>query len=180
MKIKLLALSLLTIVSAQAVTITGFGTGQYTGFGSTSFATATQTASTLNLVGIDQNDIFGNVTPISIGSVSTLYLTASVSANPASTFDVVLFDAEFDTRTYTGNWSSFSTSLSEVALGLTSSVGVFGTVTGVQIFTGGTGSALNVTLDLLSTTSAIPEPSSFAALAGFAALGLVGLRRRRR
>ena len=43
---------------------------------------------------------------------------------------------------------------------------------------GGASAAETLTLNI-STTSAVPEPSSFAALAGFAMLGLAGTRRRR-
>lgn len=52
----------------------------------------------------------------------------------------------------------------------------------VSVHQGGsnTSSDLGLQLSFEGTASAIPEPASFAAIAGLGALGLVGLRRRRR
>jgi hypothetical protein len=186
MKNSILAFVVLTCCSAaSAIPLTGFGTGQFTNQGSTGFA---QTATTATFSGSDQSGVFlGVFSPVDISSVSAgiqLELTATVLTANTSSFGLELFDGSNFQR-FTGSWASFtpnvaSTVVLPISTILNSSFN-YSAVQGVQILFGGTGDALTVQFDNLQTVVApIPEPSSFAALAGFAALGLVGLRRRRR
>lgn len=97
-----------------------------------------------------------------------------------------------------GNFATFASEVAPVSLAgtswfaLTATIGApfsisgtavslpTGLVSGMGIYTNVTGSGQNSRFDNFTvTTTAIPEPSSFAALAGLGALGLVALRRRR-
>lgn len=186
MKIQsLLSFLLISASAASAQTLTGFGTTEFTLFpgSETYFTSYNQTATTLNIVASDQGTLIAGLfatTPLS-QPPSTLLLTATLTTNPASNFEIQLFDGENLNYTYSGNWSSFGTgSQQTVPLSLTSTWPVTFNLTTVQGFAmnlGGSGSTLNVTFDNLS---AIPEPSTYAALTGLAALGLAAYRRSRR
>jgi hypothetical protein len=186
MKNSILAVVVLTCCSAaSAIPLTGFGTGQFSDQGSSGFA---QTATTATFSGSDQTGVFlGTFAPVNISSVASgiqLELTATLTTANTSSFVFELFDGS-NFQGFTGSWASFtpnvaSTVVLPISATLTPSFN-YSTVQGAQILFGGTGNSLTVQFDNLQAVVApIPEPSSFAALAGFAALGLVGLRRRRR
>ncbi|MEO0054173.1 MAG: hypothetical protein RLZZ50_120, partial [Verrucomicrobiota bacterium] len=79
-----------------------------------------------------------------------------------------------------GSFTSQSGDFSSVSIDGSVSAPVFTVGTGWSLVSGGWQyDFVNATGDL-TITSAIPEPSAFAAFAGLAGLGLAGLRRRRR
>lgn len=186
---KTLTLSLFACaaLSAHAQTITGFGTGQYSNlFADGTFAT-TATSTTLQIVGPDGGtQVFANVAPIVLSgdfTTATLTLTGTLGLANTNAFKIAIFDALGGDITYKGNWSSFTVAnAGSVSLTFDSSAAAFnGTVDSIQLLTGGTGQTVNFTFDNLAYAPAVvvPEPSTYASLAGVAVLGFVAYRRRR-
>lgn len=154
-------------LNLYGITISGFGTGQFTvDDGLTSF-TDLQSSTGLNISGSDLgNTLFGTFTPIDITGLSVLELTASVVTNPASNFNFQLFDSSFNTQTYSGNWNSFGTGVNTtISLNFLSTGAGFDPtdVQSLLITADGTGDTLNVILDEVEI-SAIPEPSTMTLL----------------
>jgi hypothetical protein len=195
MKLIVLLAGLLVVPSAMfgQVTLTGFGSGQFTvDNGITASGSWTQFATSLSVTVSDLYGTFaGTFTPVNItGITSTLVLTATVTSNPGSAFRVEIYDASLSDRStpkirtasYSGNWSSFAPSVpSSVAL-MPYSVDSgfdYSTVQGFQLLLGGAGSTLAVSFDTLAT-SAVPEPSAYAGIFGLCVLGATAWLRRRR
>lgn len=180
MKIKLLGLALLAAVNCYAVQITGFGTGDFAQSFS-GFTTTTPSSSSISVAGTDDSGLYGSFATVTVGNVSSLYLTATRTSGAASNYQIELFDADGDSAIYQANLGSFTLNLPSVVLfSLVGSNGTFnGTAVSVGFVGAGSGSStIAITLDNLSTTSAIPEPSTYVAIFGAAALGFVVVRRR--
>lgn len=118
----------------------------------------------------------------SISSFTQLTVIAQALTNNAATsFQVILLDSGAKTATATFNASSFLVgSYSTASSALTFSSGFNTAAIDSMIITGAipSGTArFNFSFDNISAT-AVPEPSTYAALAGCLALGLVAWRRR--
>ncbi|MFA6287539.1 MAG: hypothetical protein WC661_09155 [Opitutaceae bacterium] len=191
LRLSLIACLLVFSGTAHCATIT-FGTDDYVvDTNASTFSISSQNATSLTLSGSAQSDLYGSlINSIDLsayvsGSGLSVALTASTTSTSDYNFTLELFDADGDGVKYTGNWSSFTDSLSSVSLTLAGydlgGGGVFdGVVSTIAIYGGGSTAALNITLGSLTFDSAaVPEPASCAALAGFATLGAALCRRRR-
>ena len=122
--------------------------------------------------------------PLNIGSNTSLALRAMLlPGNAATALTVTLYDSSASTHaaSVSYDFSSFSSATYLTSVGaLTADIGFDWSA--IQSFsisgnmTGGT-AALNISLDSLT---AVPEPSTYAAILGLATLGFVGYRRYRR
>ena len=174
----------------EADVITGFGTGDFTFDSNSSNVTPSQTANVFTLIGSGDSFFAGTLstTTTGISGLNTIYLTATVNTyTPVSPiFYIDLYDADFDFRTYAGSWAGFSAgSPQEFALTFDSTTlsggGAFdGTTSAINVRNGSTGGSINIDFNTLATTSAIPEPATYAALFGAASLGVVVWRKRRK
>ncbi len=127
---------------------------------------------------------FFNASPISIGSNNLLSVTAkTLSGNAASSFLVILVDSGGKTASVSFATSAFSTLNYTTALGaLTPQSGFRNDLIESLIISGGQlggTDRFNVSFDTVSAT-AIPEPSTYAALVGMACLGAALRQRRKR
>jgi len=170
--------------SLSAQTITGFGTGD--GFtASPNGFTATPSAGAYSISGTEGSDFFATLpATVSITSFATkkLQLTGTMTANPGSAVNIELFDDNGDSAVYKGFWASFTLSTASTGdLAYDSFTGSFnGNVTGFLLSTAPGTATITISLDSLSAAPAvIPEPSTYASLAGIAVLGFVAYRRRR-
>jgi len=117
---------------------------------------------------VSTNDVFFNNNTINI---------TDLTAGSLATGDYLLFDGDSNTA-YSGltlgsAYSGASFSGTAITAGLSVGTGLSGYASS-QLFLVGTDIYLNV------TAAAVPEPSTYAAMAGIAALGFVALRRRRK
>ena len=121
--------------------------------------------------------------PVSIGGDTHINLTARLdSGNSATGVTVVLYNdfenyayANFSSSLLTTNFTTLSVEFVAVGTFDASNVIAFGLSGGSPAST----TNFRMSFDGIST-SAIPEPSTAAALLGVAAIGFCGLRRRRR
>jgi hypothetical protein len=182
---KILHLFTLIVALAPALAgqtiLTGFGTGQFTlDTDNSILLSSSQSATALTISVNDQSGAFAGLFPAPVnisGQSNSLVFTATVTGtNPASNFQLQLYDGN-GFFSFNGNWSSFVTGAStSVTLPASDSSSFdFANVQGFQLLFGGTGNVLNVTFDQLAS---IPEPTTFALVAGMSALGLCVARRR--
>ena len=178
----LLAAGILAAPSRAATTISNFGTNiqpaDLQGNWTTGYNSSTSTVTSNDGPGNGISDFTGPT----IGNVTgdtALSLTAAVSVNPNSSFQLILEDNNGNDATANFNWASFGTSATTVLSPLTTPAGFNGAdVIGWELFTGGIGSPLTTTF---SSLSAVPEPSTPGLLI-FASLlfaTILGLGRRR-
>ncbi len=179
-------LTVASLASAQTVTLTSFNTPtdftpQLTWDGFT-----TVSSGVLSVTGGDATGtVYGDIQSLSIASGAS-YLSLSVTArvdsgNAATSFTVNLFDdqlngvlsATFNTNAFTG---SFTTVTSALAL-YQGAVSAAVPIAFVQIAGNGTTAAFRMSFDEV-VANAIPEPSTYAAIAGALMLGYVAYRRR--
>ena len=167
--------------ASAAVLLTTFGSTTSPTFlkdSSTSFATV-QSGSSIQISGLDNGSLLaGSFASANItGQTTKLTLTGSTTAAPASGFNVLLFDSNFNKATYTGGtWSGLSggsTSLSFLSKDASFN---FATVSGVELDTGGVGNNISATLTGL-TAGVVPEPSRM--MLSFLGFGMIVFRRRR-
>lgn len=111
--------------------------------------------------------------------LTDLQLIANVNAIPSTDgFTINLYDAEGDTASASFNWSSFISGPQTVLATLTYSndFDPADTALGWDLTPTGIGGSVDVQFTSLT---AVPEPSTYAALTGLLALGYVMVRRRR-
>ena len=174
-----------------SVLLTDFGsasTNPFTIDGATTFTT-NQLALGLNIQGLDNGkDLVGSFTTADISSDhSILQLFGTGSALPASSFSITLFDSAFRTSVFgPGSWTSLAAAAPDNYSTLTPMAGQtqsgfdWTQIVGMDLSTGGVGSSINATFgQLYAGVSAVPEPSSFLALAGLGLFGFVSRRVRR-
>jgi hypothetical protein len=187
MKLKIILIAIALAVVAKAdVLISDFGTG----FSSSSVwadASAVSNSATFTSVispATNGGEMFSLVSPSSLAGLDALRITARVdSGNLSSGFVVTVYSssndyasASFSTSTFNASFSTATTAWVVTGAFNPASVIAFGISGGVPSGT----SAFRMSFDSLSAVSAIPEPSTFAALIGLASLGFCAVRRRRR
>lgn len=169
----------------SAVTLTGFGTGEF----SKTFSdfTTTQTATTFNISGTDFGlSLYGTISPSPInifGNTVSLSLTGTFTGTATSPFQIDLFDNAGNDVLYQANFSAFTQGVESTVtlLPVVGGTGVFNNnVVSIGLLTSGTGSSVNLTLNNLAA-GPVPEPSTWASLAfGIGVLSLVMRRKRNR
>lgn len=171
--------------SLSAQTITGFGTGDSFSASPNGF-TATPGVSAYAISGTEGADFFASLpAAVSVSDFATkkLELTGTITANPGTAVNIELFDDNGDSAVYKGFWSSFTLNTASTAdLAFDSFTGAFnGNITGFLLSTAPGTATITISLDNLSAVSAVvvPEPSTYASLAGVVVLGFVAYRRRR-
>ena len=171
-----------TALSAQAITLTGFGNTDFS-VNYSDFTNTVPGTDSLQLIGSDfGSGVYGTLaTPISLSGYSDyLLLTATYDGVSMARFDISLSDEDGDTLNYSAYFSAFTQGqLSTVRLDFISMSGVFnGPVTMLAIIANGSGDSVNLTVDHL-TAEAIPEPSTWALLLIAASGAVLHLRRRK-
>lgn len=180
-------ISTLLLISASAslsaVTITSFGNVAAPTFavdnGFTTFSSVSQNASSLDISGADNSDLFGTFSAIDLTSFATndLTVSGSISTSQATTFTLTLTDGSFNSAQYVGGaWTDFAGGSSTLTFSSLSGAFDWSDVSGAFLTGGGGGDTVTLSLTGLSI---VPEPSTYAALSGFLALTWVMLRRRR-
>lgn len=173
----IVAAILVLVQSSQALTITGFGTGDYN-HAFSDFTTTSQTASQTTVIGTDfGSSILGNLAvPVTIGLPASIQLLATFSGTATSQLQIQLDDSTLATgRIYTASLSSFVPFTPTLVTFNLLSPGTFnGTVSRVALITTGTGDSVNLSADTLQ----VPEPST-ALFVGLSLVGAVASRRRR-
>jgi len=189
MKRLILTFSLVVVTSQalSALTLTSFGTSDFTLIGETGWAsgsnTTSQGANDIVLAGLDGGLFQGNFTStLDITGVSTIYLFGTLnSGTPTTTFTLDLFDSNFTNKArFTGaDWTTLGDNgFTTFTLQSTDGGFVATDVRGLDLTLNGiTDTAFNATFNNLTT---VPEPSAYAAIAGVLVLGFTAVRRRRR
>jgi hypothetical protein len=190
-KLKLIGLALAASLNINAATIlvTDFGTnfdaeyangfGEFTGVstgasGTTTFGTGNNDGMTLTAA---------LASPLDMSGYTNISVTAQVDASNASGFTFLFYSAPTEFAAADFLASDFTGSLTTVTKALVLTSGFDPAQVAYYGFNGGTpGGTANFryTFDRVSvSTTAIPEPSTYAALSGIAVLGFVAYRRRR-
>jgi hypothetical protein len=182
-------LFLCSVVGAQAqIILDNFNTGTATGavVGSTSWVgQVTQNATTITVGGTANDDNGWGTTSASVNATGMSFVTFTAqrdSGNAASSLTIQFEDVSLNTQVYSFSTSAFSIgSLSTVSVALAWTGGFDPTqITGWNIGGGAASpgsSAFRMTFDNLALT-AVPEPSTYAAILGGLALGFAAWRRR--
>jgi hypothetical protein len=165
------------------VSLTGFGTGDYSDASSgpqaPTFFSQTSTNATVSMN--NDGQMQGTFSAKNITAfTSSLQLTATKTTNSTFPFSLELYDGSVF-QTYTGTWNDFtmgSPSTATLSFGAPQAGFNFTNVTGMVLTMGGTsGQSVTVTLDQLT---AVPEPSTYAAVFGLACLGTAIVRKHKR
>jgi hypothetical protein len=123
----------------------------------------------------------GGRSSVNIGSNSILSLTGNLSAltpSAVDSFQIELFDAEFDSVFSNFAWSSFSGG-SSVFSALSSNAAFSGNVVSINLNLGGlTGETVSFTFSDLTALAAIPEPNTIALLSLGVLVGAAAARSR--
>lgn len=171
------------------IVLDNFNTGTIAGSeqASTSWVNnTTENGTTLTVVASDDNGWGTASASIDATGMSYIEVIAQLdSGNAAPTFSIQFEDINLATSVFTTNMSNFMTGvLTTVYIPIVSWESGFDItqITGWSIGGGAPSpgsSAFHMTLDNLAlTASAVPEPSTYALLAGLAMLGFVWVRRR--
>jgi hypothetical protein len=187
----LIAFALLaSVVGAQTIVLDDFNTGTVSGAtkaGTSWFGQVTQNGTTITVGGTAMNDNGWEDTGLSLdlSAMNFIYVTAQRDSghNVATNLVVELIDSSLGAQQFTVSTSSFLVgTLTQVEIAIGS-----WTIDPSQItdwtIGGGTPSpgtlAFRMSFDNLQVSAtAIPEPSTYAAMAGALALGLAAWRRR--
>lgn len=103
-------------------------------------------------------------------------ISGTMTSAPTSVFNVILYDSNFNTVTISGgSWVNLSNSGID-ALVIPANSFAWNDVTAFDINTGGAGDTVAGTI---TNISIVPEPSTYALIAGFAAFLFVAIRRRK-
>lgn len=180
MKKSLLLTTLLLIASFSYAQVLDFTSGitvdtNYDTFGSTT------SGSGITFSGSDLGNVvsayWDSAQDLSSWATATeAIISGSMTTASTSVFDLVLYDSAFNTVTLSGgSWVNLDTSGSD-ALVIPANSFAWNDVTAFDINTGGAGDTVAGTL---SGVSVVPEPSTYALIAGFAAFLFVAIRRRK-
>lgn len=176
------------VAQGQTVVVDNFNTGSVQGMeqvGSTWVNQTTLTGTELVVGGSAKDDNGWGATGVNLNATGMGYLavTASVdSGNLASQFSAAFSDDFLATENVTISTSMFTSTLSTVYIPVAWTSGI--DLSAITSWTIGGGSAgtdtFRMTFDNIAfTASAVPEPSTYALLAGVAMLAFVAVRRRR-
>lgn len=141
----------------------------------------TQSASGITFNGLDNqviSGVFSSTLDLSSWSTATeAHVFGTMTTSPTSLYSVALYDSAFNTIVLSGGeWGKIDTTTSSVDLNIPSDSFAWNDVVALDINTGGAGSPVAGTLTGISI---VPEPSTYALIAGFAAFLLVAIRRRK-
>jgi hypothetical protein len=104
------------------------------------------------------------------------HVLGTMSQTQSSLYSVTLYDSSFATITLTGGeWGKIADNTDTVDLNIPSASFAWDDVSAIDFNTGGAGSAVAGTISSI----VVPEPSTYALLAGFAAFLFVAIRRRK-
>jgi hypothetical protein len=110
-------------------------------------------------------------------SFTEAHVLGSMSQIQSSLYSVTLYDSSFATITLTGGeWGKIDSTTDSVDLIIPTSAFAWNDISAIDINTGGAGSSIAGTL---SSITVVPEPSTYALIAGFAAFLFVAIRRRK-
>ena len=99
------------------------------------------------------------------GAASEAYVLGSISTAPSSLYSVTLYDSAFNTIVLSGGeWGKISGDTTEVDLSIPSQAFAWSDVTYIDINTGGAGASV---AGSISSITVVPEPSTYALIAGF-------------
>jgi hypothetical protein len=183
-------LALLTAFACQGfsqVVLDDFNTGTATGaiVGGTSWvAQVTQNATSITIGGTAKDDNGWGTTSVNINGSSFSYLLVTgqvdVGNTGSNSFVIQFEDSALNTNIFSVPTSAFTSTMTTVPIAISWTGGFDATqITGWNIGGGSTGTfAWRMTLDNMVLTTAVPEPSTYAMLAGVLALGFVAWRRR--
>ncbi|MDA0848635.1 MAG: PEP-CTERM sorting domain-containing protein [Verrucomicrobia bacterium] len=180
MKKSLLLTTLLLVASFSYAEVLDFTSGvtidtNYDTFGSTA------TESGISFSGSDLGNVvsayWDTAQDLSSWATATeAIISGSMTSAPTSVFDVILYDSNFNTVTLSGgSWVNISNVGSD-ALVIPANSFAWNDVTAFDINTGGAGETVTGTI---TNISIVPEPSTYALIAGFAAFLFVAIRRRK-
>lgn len=171
LKIIALAVSLFPVFNVSAQTLADFGstaTNLFTLDGNATLTwTPSQTATGISITGNDNNgNQFGGfwATPWTLASNSNLQLNISGSIpSPGSLFTVTLFTADFlEIKAFEGSFAESGVVGNNYALSFQTETSSFTSIGGFTFTAGGSGNALNISVNNLSV---VPEPSTYALMA---------------
>jgi hypothetical protein len=104
------------------------------------------------------------------------HVLGTMSQTQSSLYSVTLYDSSFATITLTGGeWGKIADNTDTVDLNIPSQSFAWEDVSAIDFNTGGAGSPVAGTISSI----VVPEPSTYALLAGFAAFLFVAIRRRK-
>lgn len=181
-KILLTSLSMLVVASfahAQATTSYDLTSGVSIDTAYTDFPTASAGASGVSFSGTDQNTLsilFDSTQDLSDWYNFDLTVSGSLTSAPTTLFGIVFYDSAFNIAEYGGGSFTELNLDGETSLSLSSnSISDWSDIVAFDMVTGGGGDPVAGTI----TQIAVPEPSTYALLAGFAAFLFVAIRRRK-
>lgn len=164
-------------VTAVGQTVTNFGFSASTDDTGWTWNPGTNTLSGTENAGYL---LFGDSLTSNLTGATTLSITLNAISAPSAGFNFVLEDGSGKTATALYSWLAFQGGPTTVSTVINAQSGFnFADVTTWNLVSGGSGSSINVVLSNVSA-SAVPEPSTYAALAGFAVMGFCAVRRRRK
>ena len=169
----------LAALSAKAQSITNFGSDvQIDGLTSTTWNASTSVLGGLEGAG---DLIWGTALNTNFTGATMFTITATATTAPLGGFTFTLADNANKIASASFNWVDFAGGGVKTVSSIITFADGFNTssVTGPWNLAGGSsGTAINVQL-ISASASAVPEPATYAALFGAAALGLAVVRRRR-